>query len=439
MSAAPFKIRGKVFYGWFILLGAVLIVSTAYSMRYSFAVFYKAILDEFGWSRAETAGAFSVSMIVYGFSSPFVGTLVDRLGPKKVLLFGMTLLALGLIGMSFMNSIWLIYALYGVVMALGINSLGYAVHNSYLPNWFVTRRGVAFGLLMCGSGGASLLNALYQQMLSTIPWRTMYLIMAGVTIAIIIPIVFFIIRRTPQEMGLLPDGATEIPAGAAGDATKALKAKRATALIVDKDWAGKDWTLSRAIKTPQLWFMFFAELCVSAALNLGNAHQAIYCQDIGLDPSFTASVLGIIGVATIFGNFLSGFSDKLGREITFTIGAVGSLVSIYALLTASLERSWLLYVYAVVWGVFFYIGSSSLVAGLADMFSGLHFGAINGFFLLGFGIGGAIGPWLGGFIYDTTKSYHFAFIFMMASMAAAAILFWLAAPRKKRLVPGRAK
>jgi MFS family permease len=84
------------------------------------------------------------------------------------------------------------------------------------------------------------------------------------------------------------------------------------------------------------------------------------------------------------------------------------------------------------------MGSSSLISGLADMFSGLHFGAINGFFLLGFGIGGAVGPWLGGLVYDMTKSYHIAFIFMMASIAAATVLYWLAAPRKKRLVSGKA-
>lgn len=426
---------GKIFYGWFILLGAVLIVSTAYSMRYSFSVFYREILNEFGWSRADTAAAFSVSMIVYGVSSPFVGSLVDRLGPKRVLLFGMTLLTLGLIGMSFMNSIWLMYALYGGVMALGINSLGYAVHNSYIPNWFVTKRGVAFGLLLCGSGGANVLNALYQWMLLTVPWRTMYLIMAGATVAVIIPIVLLIIKRTPQELGLLPDGVTENPTG---DAAKAAKAKKASALIIDKEWASKDWTLGRAVKTPQLWLMFFAQFCVSAALNLGSAHQAIYCQDIGLDQAFAASVLGLIGVSTIFGNFMSGLSDKLGREITFTIGTGGTLVSIYALLTASFERPWLLYVYAIIWGLFFGMGSSSLISGLADMFSGLHFGAINGFFLLGFGIGGAVGPWLGGLVYDMTKSYHIAFIFMMASIAAATVLYWLAAPRKKRLVSGKA-
>lgn len=78
--------KGKIFYGWYIVLGAALIVAIAYSMRYSFSVFYKAIIDEFGWSRAETAAAFSVSLLVYGLSSPVVGTLADRLGPRKVCL-----------------------------------------------------------------------------------------------------------------------------------------------------------------------------------------------------------------------------------------------------------------------------------------------------------------------------------------------------------------
>ena len=430
----PTKTR-KAFYGWIALTGVALIAFVVGgTFTYSYGVFLPVMIAEFGWSRADTAAAFSVSLMVYGLSSPFVGTLVDRLGPKKVLLSGTLLLTLGLIAMSFMNSIWLMYALYGVVMALGINSLGYAVHNSYIPNWFVTKRGVAFGLLFCGSGGANVLNGLYQRLLAFIPWRTMYLVMAGATVVIIVPVVFFIIRRTPQEMGLVPDGAVEN----SGDMSSTSKAKRASALILDKEWAAKDWTLKRALKTPQLWLMFFGQLFVSAALNLGNAHQAIYAQDIGLDPSFAASVLGLVGLSTIAGNFMSGISDRLGREITFTIGTVGTLVSIYALLTSNFESAWLLYVYAIVWGLFFGTGSSSLVSGLADMFAGRHFGAINGFFLLGFGTGGAIGPWLGGYIYDVMGSYRIAFIFMMVSMVIATALFWLAAPRKKRLVSGKA-
>jgi len=143
--------RPRIYYGWFILAIAFLTATIGYSMRYSFAVFYAEILDEFGWTRAETALAYSLNLLVYGISSPIVGTLVDKLGPKRVLVIGACLMGASLLTVSQMNSIWLFYFLFGAVMAFGVNTLGYATHNAYLPNWFVLRRGLAFGLLSAAS------------------------------------------------------------------------------------------------------------------------------------------------------------------------------------------------------------------------------------------------------------------------------------------------
>ena len=146
--------RPTIFYGWFLLAAAFLIVATGYSMRYSFSVFYDDLLDEFGWSRASTSLAFSISLLVYGISSPIGGSLVDRLGPRKVLVFAGCILSTGLLAMSQMNALWYLYIVFGVVMAIGVNSAGFATQYAYMPNWFVLRRGLAFGVVAAGTGAA---------------------------------------------------------------------------------------------------------------------------------------------------------------------------------------------------------------------------------------------------------------------------------------------
>ena len=426
--------KGTIYYGWFLVLGAALIVAVAYSMRYSFSVFYKAILDEFGWSRADTAAAFSVSLLTYGLSSPLVGTLADRFGPRIVLACGTCLLTAGLFAMSYMNSIWFFYLFLGVIMAIGTNSIGFAVHNSYLPNWFVEKRGTAFGILLAGGGVANILVSQYQRLILILGWRTTYQILAALTLAVILPVVIFVIRQRPQEKGLLPDGAMNAP-GEPGIREVAVPNK--SSLIVDVKWVETEWTPAKALRTPRLWLMIFVQMFISIGFNLVSAHQLVYTQDIGFDPVFAASIFGLNGAMSVAGNMFSFISDRLGRELAFTLGTAGGVLAVIALMTANSRAPWLLYAYAIIMGLFSGAGMPAMISGAADLFSGPHFGAINGFIILGFGIGGAIGPWLGGYVYDTMGNYTLAFAATIIAQLIACVLFWLAAPRNVRRVAGK--
>jgi MFS family permease len=337
--------------------------------------------------------------------------------------------------MSYMNSIWFFYLFLGVIMAIGTNSLGFSVHNSYLPNWFVEKRGTAFGFLLAGAGVANVLVTQYQSLILAIGWRASYQVLSLITVVVILPVVIFVILRTPQEKGLFPDGTTDDPGE---EGKRGSKASKASSLIVDRRWAETDWTLARAIKTPQLWFMFLVQLTASFVLNLCSTHQLVYCQDIGFSPIFAASIFGLNGAMNVIGNLMSSISDRLGREIVFTLGTAGSVLGVVALMMASSSQPWLLYAYAIILGVFAGTGAPAMISGAADLFSGKHFGAINGFIILGFGIGGAVGPWLGGYVYDTMGNYSVAFLAVIAAQVASCILLWLSAPRKVRLVPGKA-
>ena len=426
--------KPRIFHGWFILAGALLIVSIACSMRYSFSVFYAEILGEFGWSRAETAAAFSVGLLVYGISSPVVGTLVDKFGPRGVLLFGASLLASGLLAMSQVNSIWLFYFLFGIVMAVGINAIGFAVHAAYLPNWFVRRRAFAFGILLAGQGAGNVLVGLYQRLIASFGWRAAYAVLAVITFSVVMPLAVLLIRRTPQEKGLLPDGTA---GSLAKEESSGVRESSIDLLIINREWATSEWTLVRALRTYRLWMMFLMFFSFSVALNLILAHQPIYSQDIGFSTMFAASIFALAGFTTIIGNLCGFISDRLGREVTYILGVFGTIIAVVVLMSATPSQPWLQYLYAVFWGISLGIGTTAIYPSLADLFAGKHFGSINGFCMLGFGVGGAIGPWLGGHIFDVMKNYTLAFVIVIVMLGLSSIFLWVAAPRRVRSVTGK--
>lgn len=138
------------FYGWVILALSFVAMVLAHGARNSFSVFYLEILREFGWSRASTAGIFSVNLIVYGIAAPFAGALVDRFGPKRLFLTGGTILALATMLCSRAHTIYHFYILFGLGGAIGTGLIAYPASAPVLARWFVRRRGMVFGIFDAG-------------------------------------------------------------------------------------------------------------------------------------------------------------------------------------------------------------------------------------------------------------------------------------------------
>src|SRR3984957_3622618 len=156
---------------WLMLGAAFTAFTIGAGLIHSYAVFLIAFIEEFGWSRGETSVAYSVSQLVAGGSSPFVGMLVDRLGPRRLLLLGGGLLVLGLAGSAFVVSLWQIVVLYGVVMTFGANCLGLVVFVPLLSRVFVRQRGMAISIVQSANGFARAVSApLVQLSISGIGW-----------------------------------------------------------------------------------------------------------------------------------------------------------------------------------------------------------------------------------------------------------------------------
>src|SRR5262245_64797288 len=156
---------------------------------HSYAVFLVAFLEEFRWSRAETSLAFSVSQLVAGASAPFVGALVDRLGPRRLVLLGGGVLAVGLLGSAYLHALWQLIVLYGILMTVGANCLGLVVFVPMLSRRFVDNRGMAISIVQSANGFARAVSAPVAQILvSTIGWRHAYLAQAALMAALVWPL-----------------------------------------------------------------------------------------------------------------------------------------------------------------------------------------------------------------------------------------------------------
>jgi MFS family permease len=412
-----------IFYGWVILGIAFITVVIGYGIRNSFAVFYPTIVEEFGWGRGSTALMFSISVIVYGLAAPVAGGLVDRFKPGLILALGGGIMGVGIALCSLATSQWQFYILYGVITAVGISLAGVTPLNAIISHWFVRRRGLAFGILSAGFG-VSLLSAPFAQMLiSSFDWRRAYIIIGAIAIAIIVPLCGFLMHRSPKDRGLLPDGETKNPPQ---DPPRTQTGKGG--------WAATTWTLSQAIKTYQFWLLFLiAFFSLGLAEQIAIAHQVYFLRDVGYEPQVAANIYSIFGITFTLGTLACFFSDRFGREKVFIPSCLLSAAAVALLFfIKDASHPWMPVLFAVCFG--FGMGPLGPVffATAADLFGGRHFGSILGTAIIGFSLGGAISPWLAGFLHDITKSYLPSFFIISGSMVATAVLMWLIAPSKIR-------
>lgn len=431
MPNKDIKPRGKIFYGWVIVAISFVVLAAGSVTRSSFSLFYVSILGEFGWTRASTAIIASVAGITYGISAPIAGTLFDRFGPRKTFPLAAILIAIGAVGSSQANEIWQFSLFFGVIAVLGLALIGFGPIVALASNWFVKWRATAVGLSTTGIQGAILMAPLVQLLISNLGWRNTYLVLGAMALIFIVPLSQFL-RSRPQDMGLPLDGLTD------DKGEGETEPKGESSLIVDKKWASTDWTLSKALRTHRFWALFSIMVGLSTTITVLFTHQVAHMVDIGFTASFAASLLVLFAVASMIGRFGGLLSDTLGREVTYTIGSLGVILSLLMLvLVKDTSDAWMLYVYVICFGLFGGSNASTYAASAADLFHGRHFGSILGFADLGFGLGATLGPWLGGYIFDTTGSYIPAFTATMIAIGLACISLWVASPRKVRRVARR--
>jgi MFS family permease len=406
--------RPTFFYGWVIVGIGVILMVLIYGTRHSFSVFFPPILDEFGWSRGSTAFMLSLNLLVYGLTAPIAGSLADRWKPHTVMVMGVIIMGLAFASCSFARDLWHFYLLFGLLVPLGSALSGWPLLGPALANWFTKRRGLILGLSMMGSGLSFTYGLFVETVISQVGWRHAYFIVSGVLVITLLPLYLFFFRYKPEDKGLKAYGADEIP------------------IVASLNIPTPAWTLAQAIKSYRLWLLVLSQaLYWGIGCYMVLAHQVQFTVDMGYSSTFAASIFAMFGIFMAAGE-LSGFiSDWIGREKTVSLATLMLITALITLVSATdISQPWLLYVYATCFGYGAGLYLPAYFAGVADIFHGKHHGAIAGLSLTGASIGGVIGPWLDGYIYDISGSYMSAFFICMTSIILSCAAFWIAAPRK---------
>jgi len=395
--------------GGLVLGGAFVTFAISAALMHSYAVFLLAFLEEFRWSRAETSLAYSISAFVSGASAPFVGALVDRLGPRRLVLLGGGVLALGLVGSAYVQALWQLIVLYGILMTIGANCLGLVVFVPMLSRRFVDNRGMAIAIVQSANGFARAVSAPVAQILvSTIGWRHAYLAQAALMAALVWPLAALF---PPDEAPARVVTSSPSPAG-----------ERAAP---DRP-ARRGWTLAEAIVTPHFWLLFTVYLCTGLGSFFVSLHQLAFAVDVGFDKLYAASVLGLGALLSVAGVIVTGtLSDYIGRELSAILAYVVSIVGVIcALFITGPDHAWLLWIHACFFGLTWGARGPSVTAKTADLFPGPNLGAILGVITVGTGIGSAVGAWGAGWIFDISGSYRLAFVASIVSYLIGCAAFW---------------
>ena len=380
-------------------LGATTIVSYG-TTQYLFAVLVVPMQRELGWSRALISGAFSVSLVTAAVLGLPIGRLVDRHGARALMTAGSLLGGLGLMATAAVRQPWQFYVLWSGVIALSMSLTLYPVTFTVITNWFVRRRGAALALLTLVGGFASpIFIPLAGLLVERAGWRQTLVIFGLVQLLVALPLHALVVRRRPEDVGLLPDGEPgAAPARARPDGA----------------------LLREAVCSLPFWTLTAASAAALAAHSVILAHQVAYLIGRGFDPVLAASVAGLLGVASLPGRYvLNRLSDRLGPQTLLAACSLGQATGVALLALAATPG--LIWAYVVVYGAAFGAISPLRASTMADQFGRRAFGAITAAAGIPIAVAGSLGPIAAGVLYDRTGGYGAALALTAAAFVLSAV------------------
>ena len=408
--------RRKVFYGWYIVAASVgLNFYLSIVFFQGFQVFFLPILREFGWTRALTSGAFSLRQLESGLLAPVIGFVVDRWGPRVVILSGVILGGLGMIMMGYVNSLWTFYLAF-LIASLGVSGASHGVSWAVaVANWFDRLRGRALGVAMLGpviGGPFVVVIAILEGMLG---WR-IAIIMLGIGLLIVGIPLSFVARARPEPYGYLPDGATPEEA----------EKREAGVPGLALEGASDGLTVSQAVHTRDFWVLIMLFAAVFMGISGLMVHLIPMLEDLSYSSAQAASILGFMFLLSGIGRISSGFlADMVDFRIVMGGLIAFQLVGLLLLSLVGPSQIWLVGLFILLFGIGFG-GTIPLRPFLImQIFGARSFGALQGL-VQGGAIGaGMMGPIFYGWVFDTTGSYDLAIFASMATISAAAPLLFL--------------
>jgi MFS family permease len=332
------------------------------------------------------------------------------------------IMGLGLVLTSQVNALWQLYVTYGIIVGIGVGA-GFAPAMATTTRWFIKRRGLALGIVASGAGlGVLILAPVVERLIAAFGWSTAYFILGVTTWVVLIPSALFI-RRDPVEKGLQPYGMDEsLPTPDINQQAGTGKAKSESGIA-----------LKAAARYKPLWILFSVFFLFNFCLQMVMIHLVNYATDMGIASLIAATFISIIGLSGFLGRLIMGTaSDRIGSNNALAICCAILMTTMVWLIFA--RELWMFYLFAVIFG-FAYGGEVPQMPVLVGRFFGLRaVAALVGVVVFGATIGGAIGAWVGGQIFDVTQSYQVAFT-IAAIAGFVAVIITLVLKKVKAVIP----
>ena len=427
-SAARSEHRVKTpgfFYGWYIVgVGFLANVAASFALASTLSIFLKPLTAELGISRGVFSLLRSGEGVIAACLAPLVGTLVDRYGGRWLMVIGAAIAGVGFLFLGFIADFVQFAAIRLTLVTLGDVLMGYMVVNVVVAQWFVRHRGRAFAFTSMGVGFAKVcMPVLAAWLLVSLGWRQTWMVFGLLTMALLVMPALLVVRRRPEDMGLLPDGDDD-------SLVRAKSGRKRT----DEERSVHDtdilWTRAEAVRTSAFWLLVITFGISSVGVTGLNLHVYPYVTDIGHSPVVAATVMSVIASMQLASPLAWGFvaeriDPRIAAMLRFVVQGVGLALAIS---TGSLV---LLYVGFFLYGIG--LGGNMVLPDLlwANYFGRRSLGKIRGMGLLISQVLAALGPPFFGFLFDITGGYGLSFAIFGAALATSAVLSLMLRPPRK--------
>lgn len=399
----------KIFYGWWIIIaGTIINALNGGVFFYGFSIFFMPLVDEFGWSRAAVSLGVSLSRLERGILAPLIGFLIDRIGPRRLMLFGVSLTGIGYFLFGQINSFGMYLLVFLGCMSIGQGFSTYGPVHTAAANWFIKKRSQVMGILQAGLGAGGILVPVFAMVITRYGWRA-GAVAGGATFLVMGLPLAALFRHRPEQYGYLPDGeparVIETPV------TTSAEAK------ADRLPPGElDFSTKEAMKTMAFWLLaigFGLAQAVSVAVIL---HSVPYLTGVGISTVAAAAITGAIGMGSIFSRLLFGwlgdrFSKKYLLAVTFALEGVGVLI------LSGVQSTWHTIPFLIVFCLGYGGMQPVILAILGDYFGRKNYGAIFGFQQFFWSLPQMGLPVLAGWVFDVTGNYWLAFLLFVILLA----------------------
>jgi MFS family permease len=422
IDAGPRIQSGRLYYGWVIVAVSLLLLVGSLSVQLSFGLFLKPLSEQFGWSRAAVSGAISLLMAVSGLIAMLMGRATDRYGPRAAMLPGVIIGALSCALLSRIDSLWQFYLLYGVGGGL-LAGCTYTPSVTAVSRWFdAQRRTSAIGLVLLGPIiGQMILSPVIARVINASGWRTAWIVFAPIIVVCGLPALVLVGRKPPAHETVA--AAAEGQVGTAGQVRTPGRVRTAKRMRGDEPGTGPSrsgLSTREACKTFSFWILMLAGAVIGMGFTSWAAHVVPYATDRGVSSSAAALILTVGSAGGLAGSLLAGaFTARVGFK--YALLGLTALNGVMLLLFIPAASVWAFYLLGAILGFAFNALNPVRVTVIPSLFGGKAMGSIVGLSVLSFCMGSVAGPFLAGYIFDSTGGYTVAFVIFGVLLAVGAL------------------